>query len=402
MLPLLIALVLTGAPDSNWVAFRGTYGNSLAPATKLPLTWSQSENVAWRVKLRGSGQSSPIVWEDKVFVSSAEGKSKGTLVATCINLANGAVVWEKKLASAMPQEDNGYVSKAAPTPTVDSERAYFFFESGDLLSLSHAGELVWKRSLSKEYGPLRGNHGLGSSLALTDGAVIVLVDHDGQSYMLSVDRETGKNRWKIERTSGSGWSSPIVARFEDAERIYVSISKKLEAFDAASGKRLWHLDGLDGNNVPSPTLTKDLVVIGSGSAGFNLGIRRGGSGDVKMTHVAWSAQGVTSSFPSPLVHNGRVYFVGRSGALTCVDAADGKVKWQKRLPAACWASPIGADEQVYFFCKDGTTLVLKADETGEELAKNQLPVDDVVYGVAAVRGSFVVRTGTQLTRIGTP
>ena len=216
MLPLLIALVLTGAPDSNWVAFRGTYGNSLAPATKLPLTWSQSENVAWRVKLRGSGQSSPIVWEDKVFVSSAEGKSKGTLVATCINLANGAVVWEKKLASAMPQEDNGYVSKAAPTPTVDSERAYFFFESGDLLSLSPAGALVWKRSLSKEYGPLRGNHGLGSSRALTDGAVIVLVDHDGQSYMLSVDRETGKNRWKIERTSGSGWSSPIVARFEDA------------------------------------------------------------------------------------------------------------------------------------------------------------------------------------------
>jgi outer membrane protein assembly factor BamB len=397
-----IALLLSVSADAgqNWPAFRGA-GDSLAAASDLPLTWSASKGVAWEVELPGYGQSSPVVWGDRVFVTSMQGDNKETAVLLCVELADGKQLWKRELKTSTQVAVSPYVSRSAPTPAVDAERVYAFFESGDLVCYQHDGTEVWKRSLTDEYGPFQGNHGLGSSPALTDRALIVLVAIDGPSYLLAIDKQTGKNLWKRDREAGVSWSSPFVAAGPGGLEVITSSSGDVEAFDARSGEPLWKVTGLEGNLVPSASASPELVVIGSSAAGSNLAIRRGGQGDVSETHVAWRIDEAACSFGSPLLYQGRAYFVNRSGVVQCVDAADGKQLWQQRLADSCWASPIAAGQRIYFFTKSGETTVIKAGvDEFQILAENSLPTEEQVVGVAAVNGRFLVRTPTKLVCIG--
>jgi outer membrane protein assembly factor BamB len=397
---LLAALMLLTAGEAGdcWPAFRG-YGDSLSAAQSLPLHWSQDNGVAWSVDLPGYGQSSPVVWQDRVFVTSMEGENKETAVVLCFDLKSGRELWARRFPSSQRVTVSNYVSRSAPTPVVDGERVYAFFESGDLAAFSHDGHEVWKRSLTSEYGPLKGNHGVGSSPAVTDDSVVLLVSHEGPSYLLAVDKRTGKNRWKVDREAAVSWSSPIVHGGENGDELFISSSGVVEAIDAASGKVRWSINGLEGNLVPSATVGEDLVVVGSSAAGSNLAVRRGGSGDVSDSHVAWRLEEAACSFGSPLLYRGRAYFVNRSGVAQCVDVETGQALWQKRLPGSCWASPIAAGERIYFFSKTGETTVIAARDEFEVLAENNLPSEEPVVGVAAVSGRFVIRTPRKLVCI---
>lgn len=397
-IPLILAL-FAAAPADTWPAFRGT-GDSLTSSSGLPLKWSATENVRWKVTLGGYGQSSPVVWKDGVYCTSAKGGSKETLLIARYDADLGRLIWQKEFPATQTVKVSDYVSRSAPTPVVDSDRVYAFFESGDVIAVQHNGQVAWKRSLTSEYGRFVGNHGVGSSLAMTDKAIIVLVETDGPAYLLAMDKATGKNLWKVDRKPRVSWSSPIVAPSQNGERIYLSSNGVVECYSAADGKQVWSLNGVDGNTVASPTVTEDLVLIGSSKSGSNFAIRRGGKGPLAEDRIAWKANGVTSSFGSPLVHQGYAWYVNKAGATTCLDLKTGKEQWTVRLPAPCWCSPVGAGDRVYFFCRNGETVVMEAAAKARKLAENEIPTKDRLYGVAVVSGSFILRMGEELVCVG--
>lgn len=391
----LFCVWLAAAPGDRWPGFRGD-GTSVSQAAQLPVTWSDTENLAWSIDLQGYGQSSPVVWGPTAFVSSTAGDEKDRLIVTACDIATGKVRWQQEFAGTQKVKVSDYVSRGAPTPVVDAERVYVFFESGDLLALTHGGELVWKRSLVEEYGEFLGNHGVGASLAATQDSLIVLVDHSGPSYLLAVEKATGKNRWKVDREPKVSWSSPVVTQQNDQASVLVSSNGTVDSYDAATGKRQWWVTGIDGNTVASPTPLSSLVIIGSSKVNENLAIETSGTGDVTETAIRWRTGEATSSFGSPLIVDGMVYFVNRAGVLFALDLQTGEKLFTERLPDSCWASPIAADGRIYCFTTRGNAVVLSQGRTPERLSENSLTIDGRVYGVAAVDGRFLVRTGNRL------
>lgn len=400
--PTLLLLISTPAlhaasPPDIWPAFRGA-GDSVSEAKQLPLHWSPTENLAWTVDLPGYGQSSPVVWKDKVFVTSVEGENKDTLHLLCLDLGTGKTIWQKTFVGTQKVKTSDYVSKGAPTPVATADRVYALFESGDLFALDHAGKELWRRSLVKDNGAFTNNHGLGSSPVLAGEAILVLVAQDRASYLLAVDGMTGKDKWKAEHPLGASWSSPAVFTVDGRQMAIVSSSGTIAAFDAKTGDNLWDIGGLTGNTVASPTPAGAMVLVGSSDRASQAVVRL----DAKKAseRVAWRSTGATSSFGSPLVYQGYGYSVNRDGLAFCFDPTTGKAIWDSKLPASCWASPVGGAERVYFFTQNGVCVVMKPGPEPEVLAENKLPVKGRVYGVAAVEGAFLIRTGKNLVKVG--
>ena len=375
----------------RWPGFRGV-GNSIASAQSLPLQWSDTKNIRWRIKLPGYGQSSPVVWDGKIFTTAIEGENCDAGIIYCTSLKNGKELWRMVFDSSSPVKRSRMVSLAAPTPVVDNAGLYVFFESGDLLALSHDGKKLWHRYLGGKYGPLRTHHGLGSSLFQSRGRLGLLLDHPDPSQLLCLDKQNGRTIWAKQREKRVSWSTPVL--IDDA--LLISSNGVLEEIDFATGEQRWYVDGLTGNTVASASVTQNLVIIGSSAKGNCVAVRRGGKGNVGETHIVWKSAKATSSFGSPLAHANHVYFVSRAGILSCVDSGTGQTKWDRRLGASCWASPLAAGERIYFFDKDGSTLVLQSGGSQEALAENKLSVSGVVYGVAAIDQHFIIRTGSEL------
>lgn len=392
--------VLTASGANVWPGFRGD-GDSHTNARRLPLHWSETKNIAWQADLPGYGQSSPVVWRERIFLTAVQGANKEKLHTFCYDFKTGRALWQREADATFTQKDANTVSKAAPTPAVDSKRVYVFFESGDLLAFDHNGQAQWQRKLAAEYGGYKTNHGLGSSIVQTENAIVVLIAHSGTSFLLAIDKQTGQNRWKTEIKSGGGWSTPLVAQLQGKTHLIVSISGGVTAYDAQTGQAVWTVGGLKGNNIPSPTLAaeQNLLIAGSSDKGMNVAIKLGGTGDVTASHVAWRAEEATAYFASPLVHRGLVYFVSKVGIAYCLDAATGAEKWRQRIGGECWASPLAAGDRIYFFTNEGVTVVVKAGPQYEELAKNTLPLERV-YGVAAVDGALLLRSGRKLIKLG--
>ena len=371
--------------QANWPGFRGQ-GDNHSGARDLPLRWSDSENIAWSTALPGYGQSSPVVWGGLAFITSMEGAAKEQLHVSCFDVRDGEKRWQKTFAPSQTWVVSEMVSKASPTPCVDAQRLYVFFETGDVLAFSHDGELAWQRSLVKDYGEFKGNHGVGTSLVQDDTSLYLAIDHDGPSYLLALDKATGANRWKTDHAQRVAWSTPLLSR----GRLIVSASGVAEAYDAATGKALWSIGGFAGNNVPSPTETGDLVVIGSTDRENNLALTADG-------RIAWRAAESTSGFSSPLAVGDRVYFVNKAGVAFSHEAKTGALRWSLRLPESCWATPIANGDNLYFFTKGGATVVLRDTANGpQRVAESKLTITGRVYGVAAVDGAFLVRTGDRL------
>lgn len=389
--------------SKNWPGFRG-YGNSHALAAGIPTQWSEQQNLAWSIDLPGYGQSSPVVWGDRAFVTAVDGKFKDQLIVLCIDLKSGDIAWRKDFQGTQKVEDSDYVSKAAPTPVVDGERIYAMFESGDVIAITHKGEFAWHRSLVREYGAFLGNHGIGSSLAQTNDGVFVLIDHAGPGYLLKLNKQTGENLWKIDRQRRVSWSSPIIASNVTQEepaaaQVLVSSNGIAEAFDATDGAPLWLVGGLEKNTIASPTVVDhSLLLIGASDNESTVAIRRDVRGGITSASVAWAVKDASPcGFSSPLVVDGLALYVNKAGVATCVDTADGKTLWRQRLHA-CWASPTLVGGRVYFCGNDGTTTVTEITREGLNIiATNTLPVDESrVYGLAVVDGSLLIRTGRNL------
>lgn len=377
----------------DWSAFRGN-GTSLTSASNLPVAWGDESNIAWKAELPGYGQSSPVIWGKRVFATTMQGEMKDVPTILCVSLEAGKEVWKKEFKSTQTIKASDYVTRSSPTPAVDTDRCYAFFESGELVATDHDGNVQWQRSLVKEYGQFKGNHGIGSSIVIDDASVFVLVAHEGPSYLMAIDKATGKNRWKTDLDQKVSWSSPTLA----GEQIILSVSGTVQGFDTKSGTRIWSIDGVKGNTVASVTVDGNVAYVGSSEREQNIALRFGAGDNDEKTEVVWRSKDAACSFGSPLLHDGHVYYVNKQGAGFAVDAKTGETKWKQRLSGSCWASPIGAGDKLFFFTKEGVTDVYKtADKSNPVLVNsNKLTIKDRIYGVAVAEGKFIVRTGSEL------
>ena len=383
----------------RWPGFRGTaFGHS--QARELPLAWSDEHNLAWRHAIGGYGQSSPVVWDGTVFVTAIDGPRRETQIVEAVDAETGALRWRHTLGSSQPVEVTNIVAKGAPTPRVDAERVYYLFESGDLGALSHDGEPIWSRSLKADYGEIEG-YGLGGSLAGNDETLFVLAAHDGPSYLLAVDPATGETQWKADRPATSSWTTPIVVPGGGGDLVVASIDGMVEAYDAGTGERVWWLDGLSGNRLPSPILAGKRLIVPSMDSRSNLAVPVEHRGRMPVEQVLWRGRNATASMSSPVVTGEAIYFINSRGVIRCLELGSGQSRWATRLASAAWATPIVNGDRVYVFGTDGVASVFAADAAEPiELARNSLTVSGRVYGVAAVDGALLVRTGRELIRIG--
>lgn len=380
---------------ANWAAFRGD-GSSVTTHFGLPTNWGDEKNISWKLDLPGYGQSSPVIWGHRVFATTMQGATKEIPTIVCAHLGNGKEIWKREYQSTLKIKASDYVTRSSPTPAVDGNHVYAFFESGELVATDHDGNPKWQRSLVDEYGPFKGNHGVGSSLAISNDSIFVLVAHDGPSYLLAVNKNTGENIWKTDLDPKVSWNSPVVA----GNQVIVSMNGSVRSFSVDSGKPVWSVDKVEGNTVASATVHKNVAFIGSSARENNFAVEFDATGKSQESKVVWRNGEVTSSFGSPLFYEGCVYYVNKKGVAYCVDAATGKTKWNKRLNGSSWASPIGVRGKVYFFSKEGVTDVLEVGDEPNIVATNKLSIESRIYGVAVSTNRLVIRTGSKLICVG--
>jgi len=429
-----LACAIPSLAQTNWTSFLSGHLPD-APDDNLPLRWSPTENIAWQAALPGHGQSSPIVWQDRVFVTAVEGPNKDTYYVLALDLVTGQVRWKFALESSDRVPDSYFVSRAAPTPVTDGRAVYAFFESGDLVALTPDGQLLWRRSLSQDYGRFANEFGLAASPIQIDGMVILLVDHEAGGYLIALDKQDGRTLWKSDRTARRSWSSPSLVSVQGRWQVVCSSAGSVDGYDPRTGELLWSFQDVVGNTAATPLPFGEGLFLVGASPGREGGARMEGARKSNFAasivwrdgkpslDVLWRNEHSTPSFASPIVYRGHAYWVNTVGVVHCFDAASGQLRYAERIRQSCWATPLGRGDRIYFFGKDGLTSVLRAGPEFELLAENQLwdpstvkpdPAKiaaekteerrraaanfsgRTVYGVAAVNGTLLVRTGDVL------
>lgn len=388
---LLLALPLLTAAD--WPAWRGPSGDGVAPDKKLPENWSGTENVRWKAPLPGVGVSTPAVVGGRVFVTASDGRKNERLHVIGLDASTGKELWRTRFfGSAIPESEYTPGGMAAPSPACDGRRVYALFGTGDLVALDLDGKPVWVRSLGDEYGPFRNRWGMSSSPLLVDDTVVVQVDQWGGSYLLAVDVKTGKNRWRTPRDAAVNWTSPVLATVKGKPQIIASGTHLVKGYDAATGKELWTVKGMQQQCIPTPIVSGGFAYAVSGRKGNSLKIRLdGAAGDVTDTHVVWKKSRGSPFTPSGVVYEGRYYLVDDDGLGTCLDAKSGETIWQERMGGHYRASLTAGDGKVFFTSLEGDVTVVKASEDFEMLSKNKL--GEAIHASPAFAGGKIYLRG---------
>ena len=390
----------------NWPQWRGPLHTGEATRGNPPLEWSEDKNVRWKVEVPGLGKSTPVVWNDLVFVTTAAPTEvPGTLeyVVQAHNRLDGKLRWRKVVKVQAPHEgthkDGSYASGSALT---DGERVYAFFGSRGLFALDFKGNLVWE----KQFGAMRTRltFGEGASPVLHGNALVVNWDHEDQDFLVALDKKTGKELWRTERDEPTSWSTPIVVSHGGREQVIVNATNRVRGYDLSTGKALWEAGGMTTNVIPSPVHADGTVYVTSGFRGNALMAVRlsEAQGDVTgKAAIAWSYDRDTPYVPSPLLYRGGLYFLKTNSAvLTRIDVATGKPDYTQRLAGLSnvYASPVAVDGRVYVLSREGVMMVLEAGPTLKVLATNKL-ADGFDASPALVGDEMYLRGQKYLYRI---
>ena len=402
-----------------------------ATPESLPLKW-QPGDAAWSVDLEGYGQSAPLIWRNRTYVSSVIGDRKEKYVLRCIDLQIGSTVWDCTFASSFPADSSPMVSRAAPTPICDSNAIYLFVESGDLLAIDFDGKVRWHRSLQKDFGAFENKFGLSSTPVQNDDAIFILMDHKGESSLVAINKSDGNDKWRVNRgLRVHSWSSPAMINVDGTPTLVCSSSGTLDAYDCQDGRLLCTNQEVGGNSVATPydlgngrflvsSLIRPADGPSEGALKSNLLARMHRDGSQFKINIEWIAEDARGSFASPIEHAGNCYWINPLGVLYCLDSKTGKQNYAKRLSCgACWATPLGIGDRIYCFGKEGETVVVRTGDSFEEISTgNRAWVDDLdaeskpetkrapgvparpsQYAVVAVDRAFVFRRGDRLVRI---
>lgn len=406
MKPLIaISLIVlpTFAAESDWPEFRGKTGQGISAAVGIPLKWSTTENVAWKVEVPGKGWSSPVVAAGKIYLTTALGESKSGagLHALCFDAKDGRLLWNTEIfkatagaTSAMHQKN----SLASPTPIVTGDRLFVHFGHMGSAALDLAGKVVWKQT-SLPYSPTHGN---GGSPVLADGLLIFSCDAEPDPFLVALDATTGKVRWKTPRDTTArkkfSFSTPLVI----GAQLISPGSGLVGSYDVKTGKELWRVGYGEGYSViPRPVTADGLVFV---SSSFDKPVLKairlaGATGDVTESHVAWTLQKGAPHTPSMLLSGDSLFCVSDGGIATCADLRTGEVRWTERLPGNYSASPVLAEGRLYFQSETGIGTVVKAAATFESLATNTLD-EPTLASPAFIDGAVILRSEKHLWRFG--
>ncbi len=419
------------APNQNWPQWRGPLQTGVAPEANPPATWSETNNVKWKVKLPGSGQATPIIWGDRVFIQTAvptgkkveakpaeaaeeppaarpepgseparkgedrpggPGGRKGRggfgggakpteayqFAVLCLDRQTGKVLWQKVAREEVPHEGyrQGEGSFASSSGLTDGKHLYAYFGSRGLYCYDLDGKQLWSADLGKMRMAM--SFGEGSSPALCKDTLIVNRDHEDSSCIVALDKNTGKTFWKKPREERTSWATPLIIERDGKAQAVVSATGRIRSYDVASGDVLWECGGLTRNVIPCPVADARTVYCMSGFQGNALlAIRLGRTGDLTGSDaVAWTHNKSTPYVPSPLLYNGKLYFFANNrGELTCLDTKAGDALFDAQKLAdlsGVYASPLGAAGRVYLPGRNGVTVVLKQSDQLEVLAVNRL------------------------------
>ena len=399
LLAFLTVTIDTPDPAEQWGAWRGPLATGVAPHATPPLHWSEHENVRWKVAIPGKGHSSPVVWNDRVYVTTAipigdqlepapdlsPGAHDNAPVThrqrfsvLALRRSDGQRVWQRDLVDALPHERAHVTgSFASASPITDGAHVIAFFGSQGLYALDMEGDVVWSHDLGDM--SVKHGHGEGASPALWKDTVVINWDHEGDSFVAAFDKETGERRWRVARDEVTSWSTPIIVPHGDSAQVIVSGSGRAHAYDIESGDVIWECSGLSRNVVASPVSGDGMVFLGSSyEKQALLAIRlEGAAGD--LTHsdnLAWMRRRRTPYVPSPVLYDGALYFLHHyQNVMSRVAAVDGKEpKGPFRLGGVgnVYASPVAADGRIYVTDLEGATLVLSAESEPRMLARNVL------------------------------
>jgi outer membrane protein assembly factor BamB len=405
-LALLIIAVATAGRAQDWPEFRGPTGQGHSPERNLPLEWSESRNILWKVPVPGSGWSSPVVAGGRVWVTTSvesragsRGPVTASLRALAFDVATGKEVVNTEVFKVERAiEINPKNSRASPTPILDGDRVYVHFGADGTAALTISGEIVWKARL-----PYESQHGNGGSPVLYGDLLIVNCDGNyDEAFVAALDKHTGKIRWKAQRRkpADQAYTTPLVIRVGERDELISVGAYRATAYDPLSGREIWRVSYRDGfSNVPRPLYGHGLVFI---ATGFNqptlIAVRADGQGDVTKTHIAWTLQRAAPFTPSPLLVGDELFVVNDTGIASCLDAKSGAILWQQRLGGNYSASPVYADGRIYFQSEEGVTTVIAPGREFRKLATNRLD-GAMLASIAVSNGSFFIRTDSHLYRI---
>jgi outer membrane protein assembly factor BamB len=410
----LVFLVLAlPARADNWPHWRGPTHDGISKETGLPTKWSATENVAWKLDLPGQGSSTPVVWGERIFLTSMD---RGEIVVLCAG-TDGKEKWKRKLATARGRTGSfGEGDHASPSPSTDGKHVYAFAGPGDLAAFDNDGKEVWRFNVQDRYGRFKIAFGMHTTPTLHGDRLYLQLIHSAGAWVVAIDKATGKDVWKVKRDSDgyaecehSYASSCLWQKGKQAMLIThgndYAIGHRLE-----DGKEVWRVGGLNPKDnynrtlrfVASPVATPDLIVIPSAKNRGVVGLKPDASGLIMpgSKHEQWRKDSGTPDVPSPLVAGGLVYLCGEKGTLTCLDATTGKQLYSERVHNQIHrASPVYADGKVYCTARDGTVTVVKAGRKFEKLATNRM--GERLYASPAIaNGRIYLRTAQALYAIG--
>jgi outer membrane protein assembly factor BamB len=375
--------------DSHWPRWRGPLENGHSTDSNMPVKWS-TDNVTWKTKLPGSGQSSPVIWGDRIFLTSALEKGKERIVLG-LSRTTGKIEWQHTAWTGKPEPVHDMNGWASATCVTDGDVVIAFFGRGGIHAYSLDGKPMW----SKNLGDFESPWGVASCPVMVDDLVIQNCDADVDAYMVALNKKTGEEVWRTKRRDHRGWSTPILVTTVDRRELVLNGHEGVQAYDPKTGKELWFCKGFNGRGEPTVTPAGDLLCVVNGLAGDFYSVRPGGNGDVTSTHMAWhTPRKGGRDCPSPIVVGNYIIICNMAGIATCYDATDGHIYWSDRLAGKHSASPIAANGLVYFISEDGVTRVIKPGPTLQVVSENSLPAgDDEIF-----RSSFGIADGKVFIR----
>ena len=401
--PVLFLLVLIASPlcADNWPAWRGADGTGVSQERNLPTHWTATENIRWKVSLLEPGNSTPIVWEDHLFLTQGLDAGKRRAVIA-LNRKTGKKLWQRELPCSVEETSHRQNPPCSSSPVTDGKTVYAQFASAGVVAYDFDGNRLWHRDL----GPVLHRWGNGSSPVLYKNLLILFHGPGEPSFLIAIDKRNGRTVWKSDEVGinspifGS-WSTPVVVKSGNRDELIMPLPGGkiggvgwFKAYDPAKGKVLWQCDGLGNEVYAMPIVAQrgELVIGISGHNGPTMAVRPGGSGNVTGSHRLWKTQKkMPQRIGSGVIHNGRLYLSNAIGTLECVEARTGNLVWRERLSGNLWGSILLADEKLYVSNLEGDMFVVRAGPKFELLAKNSLG-ETTHAALAPSNGELFLRT----------
>jgi outer membrane protein assembly factor BamB len=395
----LLSTAATRGEESNWPRWRGPGQDGHTADAKLPVKWSAGD-VVWKTPLPGIGQSSPIIWGERIFLTAALDGGRERLVFSG-DRATGKILWQQSAWKGEPEPTHDMNGWASASCVTDGEVVVAFFGRGGIHAYQVDGKHLWSRDLGRFEGPW----GTAACPIIVDGMVVQNCDADTDAQLIALDKRTGKDVWRTDRRDYRGWSTPIVIDTGKRRELVLNGHQGVQAYDPVTGHELWFCKSVQGRGEPTVTPIGDLLCVVNGLPGGEIyAVRPGGAGDVTGTHMPWhTPRRGARDCPSPIAVGKYVLVCDMSGLATCYDATDGREYWKQRLTGKISGSPIAAGGLVYLLNEAGRTFVVEPGPALKIVAENDLPAGKSEIFRASLTpldGQFFIRSTTVLYCVG--